>query len=784
MTVAVLTPVRNGARELPEFMAMLEPLADAFVAIDDGSTDETWELLTKASVPTVALRPPRGPIWDDGANRQALLDAAGAIRPDWILFLDVDERIDADDAASLRSFLEADALAGCAYGLQHCRIWDGRYDPAFSWVYRLFAWAPDQRLPSGRLHFNPVPLSIARERFIRTTIRLQHLDSPRRLHARVDRYADADPGSTHGGARHGGLDVPPSGELREWGPRDPSMPVLAPANLEPEREPAAPLDPPPQRELVRERPQLAVLVPVRDAQEDLPGYLESARRLTDTVIALDDGSSDASAEILRQSELVRVLIRNKRADGAWDDATNRQALLDAAAALEPRWILFLDADERISSDDAQALLGFLAGDAVPGFAYGMRVCRMVEDLEHFDRDALIAYRLFAWERGQTLPRRRLHPIPIPESIDRVRWLQTTLRIQHLGSLTDARRRARHAKYRTEDPGHEFQDSYAQLLDPPQQIRRFETRPRDQPVLADPPQAPHDLDGPALSAIVIARDDADRIEDAVRAVLEQEMPEPFEVIVVVSGSPHTAALVRERFGEDVRLVELREPVLPGAARNAGLRLARGEFVSFPGSHVRIEPGSLAARLRAHRAGAAMVTGSIVNGTNTRAGWASYFIDHADALPGRPSGELAGAPAHCSYMRHHLEQVGGFPEDLRAGEDTVVNQELYRRGYRARRVQEIALVHRSRCETIPRLLEHHFQRGRALGRILAAEGVPVRKRLEHLRRYVPRRMRYIDGGVGLWGGELRSHYESVRPLVRAGVQAAWSGYFLELLSSARR
>ena len=31
-----------------------------------------------------------------------------------------------------------------------------------------------------------------------------------------------------------------------------------------------------------------------------------------------------------------------------------------------------------------------------------------------------------------------------------------------------------------------------------------------------------------------------------------------------------------------------------------------------------------------------------------------------------------------MRDHLLAVGGFPEDMRAGEDTVVNVELSRRG----------------------------------------------------------------------------------------------------------
>ena len=75
---------------------------------------------------------------------------------------------------------------------------------------------------------------------------------------------------------------------------------------------------------------------------------------------------------------------------------------------------------------------------------------------------------------------------------------------------------------------------------------------------------------------------------------------------------------------------------------------------------------------------MMTGTTLNGKPTRSGWASYFLDHSTVLPGRPSGRLSGPPAHCSYIRDHLVAAGGFPEDMRAGEDTVVNVELTRRG----------------------------------------------------------------------------------------------------------
>ena len=50
----------------------------------------------------------------------------------------------------------------------------------------------------------------------------------------------------------------------------------------------------------------------------------------------------------------------------------------------------------------------------------------------------------------------------------------------------------------------------------------------------------------LSAIVIAHNDETRIERTVRSVVEQECEQPFEVIVVVSGTDATAATVGETF----------------------------------------------------------------------------------------------------------------------------------------------------------------------------------------------------------------------------------------------
>ena len=535
-------------------------------------------------------------------------------------------------------------------------------------------------------------------------------------------------------------------------------------------------------------PRIVSMLPARNAAADLPGHLESVARFADAVVALDDGSTDDTRAILEAHPLVRTVLTNPPRETyvGWDDAANRSRLLEAALALEPGWVMSLDADELLAADDAAALRAFLGGPADPDCVYSFRVFRMIEDLEHYDQDHLWVARCFSPRPEHSLPSALLHFAPVPTAIPPDRWHRTTIRIQHRSSLTAERRRARYEKYRQADPEVEWQWTYEHLLDEPGAVRRWVPRSPHLPVLVNDavvderPLAP---DEPAISVVVIARDDEAVIGRAVGAVVAQELDDPFEVIVVTSGGDRTAAVVREQF-PGVIVVELDHPALPGEARNAGLRLARGRYVTFPGSHVELAPGSLAARLDAHRRGWALVTETMLNGTGTWSGWATYFLDNSSVLPGRPSFVLRNPPIRCSYPRDALLEVGGFPEDMRTAEDSVVNEELFRRGFGAYHERDVVVVHHSPCATPGRLLVHHFRRGRGRGRIVAAKrpdpGMPpsFRPILKYALLSVPGRLLHTHEAVREWGAGLRRYYYRSLPLLACAVLASWVGGNLEI------
>lgn len=95
---------------------------------------------------------------------------------------------------------------------------------------------------------------------------------------------------------------------------------------------------------------LAVLQ-LRNEEQYLPGCLEHLRGFVDGVVALDDGSQDATSEILARDPLVvDVISKPASAPGephSWDELGNKRALLEGAKAQGADSVLVVDADERM-----------------------------------------------------------------------------------------------------------------------------------------------------------------------------------------------------------------------------------------------------------------------------------------------------------------------------------------------------------------------------------------------------------------------------------------------------
>ena len=84
--------------------------------------------------------------------------------------------------------------------------------------------------------------------------------------------------------------------------------------------------------------------------------------------------------------------------------------------------------------------------------------------------------------------------------------------------------------------------------------------------------------PKISIIIPTYNRADMLVRAVESVLAQTYQD-FEIIVVDDGSTDHTREALQQFGEQVRYLYQENSGLPAVARNAGIKIARGEYLAF-------------------------------------------------------------------------------------------------------------------------------------------------------------------------------------------------------------
>ena len=180
---------------------------------------------------------------------------------------------------------------------------------------------------------------------------------------------------------------------------------------------------------------------------------------------------------------------------------------------------------------------------------------------------------------------------------------------------------------------------------------------------------------SVSVVIPARNGLPDVLDAVNSALVQQ-PQPLEVIVVDDASTDgTAEAVRERFGDRVRIVAGRFDGA-GAARNAGWRAARGQWVALLDADDLWFPGKLAAALELlERFPAAAWFFSDGAFRSLDGEWHESWFDLYAELPDPYVGQPVAALIDVNFIltssvmmrRDALESTGGFVESMSHAED---------------------------------------------------------------------------------------------------------------------
>jgi glycosyltransferase involved in cell wall biosynthesis len=171
-------------------------------------------------------------------------------------------------------------------------------------------------------------------------------------------------------------------------------------------------------------------------------------------------------------------------------------------------------------------------------------------------------------------------------------------------------------------------------------------------------------GPDLAVVVIGYRAPASLVDAVRSLLNQNMP--LEIVVVNSGGGNVKALFGG-VGIEVPVIEDERELFAGAARNIGIAATRAPFIAFLADDCLACPGWAEARVERHLAGDRAVASAMVNShPRNPIACAAHLIMFMRRLPGLPAHRALRYGV--SFDRRLFDEYGSFDETMQAGEDT--------------------------------------------------------------------------------------------------------------------
>jgi len=203
--------------------------------------------------------------------------------------------------------------------------------------------------------------------------------------------------------------------------------------------------------------------------------------------------------------------------------------------------------------------------------------------------------------------------------------------------------------------------------------------------------------PAVSVVVPAYGRPNALRDLLAALGSLEPPRGgFEVVVVDDGSPEPLEPAARAAAGALDLVVLRTPNRgPAAARNAGMKHARGELVAFTDDDCVPQRGWLAALAAAHE----RHPSALLGGANVTAlcgnPWAEATQALEDAVYARANDDAQRATffagKNMAGPREALRRVGGFDERFRNSEDRELCERWRREGMPLMHVPDAVVAH---------------------------------------------------------------------------------------------
>lgn len=284
----------------------------------------------------------------------------------------------------------------------------------------------------------------------------------------------------------------------------------------------------------------------------------------------------------------------------------------------------------------------------------------------------------------------------------------------------------------------------------------------------------------LSVVIPCRGHAESLGACLDSVVTQRTSRVYEVIVVDSAADDAVAAEVRRF-EGVRLVRSREPLLPGPARNLGVRHALGRCVAFLDADCVADPEWLdAAHTRLQDDRVRMAGGPVTD--LLRGHWiasADNLLQFVDLPRSRPPESARHFPSCNMAMRKaDFLALRGFPETLMtSGEDVLLCDAALSRWRECLFFEPSMAVRHAGRTTWQEYLRHHlgFGYSRALHRLhVQAAHLSWGRHALMIPIVALKRLAYVVRGVWRYHGRERWRILLVVPIAFPGMWFSAIGF----------
>jgi len=228
----------------------------------------------------------------------------------------------------------------------------------------------------------------------------------------------------------------------------------------------------------------------------------------------------------------------------------------------------------------------------------------------------------------------------------------------------------------------------------------------------------DRENVKASVVIASYNARSTIEKCLESLEHQRGPGVSEVIVIDSSTDGTAEIVAQRFPW-VRLLSFLERKFPGDARNFGVSQSKSELLAFIDADCIADPHWIDEIVKAHQSQSLVIGGAIDNGDpKSYVGWAYYFCEFSQWMPGLPKGQANEIPTCClSLTREAFDKYGPFLERIYSS-DTAFHWKLGRDGHKPLFNPAIKVSHLY-ADSLTRFLRHETFHGKSFAKVRVRE-----------------------------------------------------------------